>query len=167
MREIHTFDNADETDAFCESRDDATAVISNSPRPGQYSVSVGPAPRDPRDMTLAELFEGVNREYRKREERCRARYETALHEAGVWRVAQAVAQELGLQGREAYQFSAGFCGVPARAADPRAEGLEPVFRQGRKARSEKGVAERCRAAEANLRSTFTYTEFLATQFVAA
>jgi hypothetical protein len=59
-----------------------------------------------------------------------------------------IAAEAGHSGQAARQFTMGFAGYSAKFADPRACGLEPVFRAGRAARQTPDCARRVRARTA-------------------
>ena len=159
MRELHVFNNYETAAEFCDSREDAIGVVSNSPAPGQWTVSTGHAQKHPRDMTAAELFEPLNRALDKQQNEDQQVYEGWLLALGTTEVAEAVAAERGLSGPAACFFEQGFKGVSAAFANPRAEGLEAEFRQGRRAKEEKGMSQRCRAAAAALRSGNPYSEW--------
>lgn len=107
--------------------------------------------------TTAELYAPVNRMYGRLEREDRERYEAWLLAQGVRVVAEEVSTERGLDGKASGYFVDGFTGRDAAVSNPRAEGMEPVFRGGRRAKAEKGMAQRCRAAAAALRSKDGYS----------
>lgn len=114
--------------------------------------------QSPREMSLAELFAPLERAHEKQVLAEAIEYEKELFAHGVAAVAQEIAEDRALAGVELQMFVAGFCGVPASAANPRKQGLEPTFRAGRSARQAKGVEQRCRAAAAALRVQYPFAE---------
>ena len=112
--------------------------------------------QSPREMSLTELFAPLERAHEKQVRAEAIEYEKELFAHGVAAVAQEIAEDRALAGVELQMFVAGFCGVPASVANPRKQGLEPVFRDGRRAKAEKGMAQRCRAAAAALRAKEGY-----------
>lgn len=102
--------------------------------------------------TTAELYAPANRMYSRLEREDRERYEAWLLVQGVRVVAEEVTVERGLEERAAAYFIDGFTGRDAAISNPRVDGMEPAFREGRSARQVKGIAQRCRAAAAGLRA---------------
>lgn len=159
MRE---FDNYDAAVAYLDANDDAQCVLSNTPRPGMWTVSMAkPAGKPVSEMTqseaVADLLAPLARAYEKQDQADRAKYEEWLLALGTAKVAEEVAVDRGLTGAAAEQFCNGFRGVSAAWANPRAQGLEAVFRDGRKAKDEKGMSQRSRAAAAQLRTNNPYS----------
>lgn len=107
--------------------------------------------------TTTDLYAPAGRHFARLELADRQRYEAWLLDQGVNRVAEEIAVERGLEGMPAAYFVDGFVGRPAAVSNPRKDGLEPVFREGRRAKSEKGMAQRIRAAAADLRTQEGYS----------
>lgn len=107
--------------------------------------------------STAELYAPAQRHFARMELADRQRYEEWLFAQGVRQVAEQLAAERGLEGMAAGYFVDGFVGRPAAVSNPRKDGMEPVFREGRRARAEKGMAQRCRAAAAALRTQEGYS----------
>lgn len=108
-------------------------------------------------MSLVELYAPAQRHFARLEQEDRQRYESWLLDQGARVVAEQLAAERGLSGQAAAYFADGFNGRPAAVSNPRKDGMEPVFREGRRAKSEKGVAQRCRAAAAALHAQDGYS----------
>lgn len=108
-------------------------------------------------MSVVELYAPAGRHFARLEQADRQRYEEWLLAQGVNRVAEEIAVERGLEGLAAGYFVDGFVGRPAAVSNPRKDGMEPVFREGRRARAEKGMAQRIRAAAADLRAQEGYS----------
>ena len=108
-------------------------------------------------MSTTELYAPAGRHFARLELADRQRYEAWLLSQGVRQVAEQLAEEKGLSGQAAAYFADGFVGRPAAVSNPRKDGMEPVFREGRRAKSEKGMAQRCRAAAAALRTQEGYS----------
>lgn len=162
MREDHIFDSYEAAAAFLDRREDAECIMKNRPRPGQWTVTTGArSVKDPREMTLVELFEPLGRAYDREDQRQQAQYEAEMLAMGLEQVAHQVAAERGLTDEPAQQFAMGFMGTHAAAATPRIHGLEPVFRQGRKAKEEAGMGQRSRAAAAQIRGKYSFKEWSA------
>lgn len=106
---------------------------------------------------ITELYAPVNRMYSRLEKEDRERYESWLLTQGAHEVAKQVAIERCNDEKAAAYFVDGFTGRDAAVSNPRAAGMEPVFREGRRAKAEKGMAQRCRAAAAALRSQKGYS----------
>lgn len=105
----------------------------------------------PKAMTTAELFAPALRAYAKEEHEAGVAHEQSLLAMGTAVVAEQVAEEKGLSGIEQEMFVLGFRGVHALIANPRKHGLEAIFRAGRAAKNDQGIAQRCRAAAVALR----------------
>ncbi len=111
---------------------DHVSMTTNTPAPGMTRVSFGPLPKTD-DESHDEFMASLRRnEQRQREEKAAAR-EAEVMAAARRIAAQKAAKQFGLEGREAEMFKAGFSGVSAKWANPRAEGLESIFRAGRDA----------------------------------
>lgn len=108
-------------------------------------------------MSTAELYAPAQRHFARLEMADRQRYESWLLQCAAQKVAEEVAAERGLSGMAATYFEAGFAGCNAAVVNPRRDGMEPVFRAGRRAKSEKGMAQRCRAAASALRTQEGYS----------
>ncbi|WP_313569361.1 hypothetical protein [Comamonas terrigena] len=108
------------------------------------------------EPTAAELYAPAGRMYARMEQADRQRYEAWLLAQGVHEVALNVAADRCSTEKAAAFFVDGFTGRDAAVSTPRAEGMEPVFREGRRAKGEKGMAQRCRTAAAALRSQDGY-----------
>lgn len=107
--------------------------------------------------TTTDLYAPAQRHFERLEQADRQRYEEWLLAQGARAVAEETAAERGLEGLAAGYFVDGFVGTPAAFSNPRKDGLEPVFRDGRRAKSEKGMAQRIRAAAAALRTQEGYS----------
>jgi len=107
--------------------------------------------------TTTDLYAPAGRHFARLEMEDRQRYEAWLLECGAQKVAEEVAAERGLEGLAAAYFADGFNGRPAAVSNPRKDGMEPVFRDGRRAKAEKGMAQRIRAAAAELRAQEGYS----------
>ncbi len=107
-------------------------------------------------MSIVELYAPVGRHFSRLEQEDRQHYEKWLLAQGVNQVAKEIAAERGLSGMAAEYFVDGFNGRSAAFVNPRKDGMEPVFRDGRRAKAEKGMAQRCRAAAAALRAKEGY-----------
>lgn len=108
-------------------------------------------------MSAIELYAPAGRHFARLELADRQRYEAWLLECGAQKVAEEVAAERGHEGLAAEYFEAGFNGCNAAVVNPRKDGLEPVFRDGRRAKNERGMAQRIRAAAADLRAQEGYS----------
>ena len=117
-------------------------------------------------MSTTELYAPAGRHFARLEQADRQRYEAWLLAQGVRQVASELAAERGLEGMAAGYFVDGFVGTPAAFSNPRKDGMEPAFREGRRAKSEKGMAQRIRAAAADLRAQEGYSmdEWLETEY---
>ena len=126
----HMFQNREAADAFFDARDadgfSSVSLIVNAAGPGTYQVSWTNEPMESLEAILGRQF----------------KRDAAAAEAGrqadcVSRGRRAAAQEIaavrGLNDRAAAVFVEGFCGTSAKCVNPRAEGLEPIFRAGRAA----------------------------------
>lgn len=109
-------------------------------------------------MSIVELYAPVGRHFSRLEQEDRQHYEKWLLAQGVNQVAKEIAAERGLSGLAATYFVDGFNGRSAAFVNPRKDGMEPVFRDGRRAKAEKGITQRCRAAAAALRVQYPFTE---------
>ena len=107
-------------------------------------------------MSIVELYAPVGRHFSRLEQEDRQHYEKWLLAQGANQVAKEIAAERGLSGMAAEYFVDGFNGRSAAFVNPRKDGMEPVFRDGRRAKAEKGMAQRCRAAAAALRAKEGY-----------
>ena len=107
-------------------------------------------------MSIVELYAPVGRHFSRLEQEDRQHYEKWLLAQGVNQVAKEIAAERGLSGMAAEYFVDGFNGRSAAFVDPRKDGMEPVFRDRPRAKAEKGMAQRCRAAAAALRAKEGY-----------
>ena len=107
-------------------------------------------------MSIVELYAPVGRHFSRLEQEDRQHYEKWLLAQGTNQVAKEIAAERGLSGMAAEYFVDGFNGRSAAFVNPRKDGMEPVFRDGRRAKAEKGMAQRCRAAAAALRAKEGY-----------
>lgn len=107
-------------------------------------------------MSIVELYAPVGRHFSRLEQEDRQHYEKWLLAQGVNQVAKEIAAERGLSVMAAEYFVDGFNGRSAAFVNPRKDGMEPVFRDGRRAKAEKGMAQRCRAAAAALRAKEGY-----------
>ena len=107
-------------------------------------------------MSIVELYAPVGRHFSRLEQEDRQHYEKWLLAQGANQVAKEIAAERGLSGMAAEYFVDGFNGRSAAFVNPRKDGMEPVFRDGRRAKAEKGMAQRCRAAAADLRAKEGY-----------
>ena len=107
-------------------------------------------------MSIVELYAPVRRHFSRLEQEDRQHYEKWLLAQGANQVAKEIAAERGLSGMAAEYFVDGFNGRSAAFVNPRKDGMEPVFRDGRRAKAEKGMAQRCRAAAAALRAKEGY-----------
>ena len=103
------------------------------------------------------LYGPIVDRYKKLEQADRQRYEEFLHAMGTQVIAEQVVADRGLTGEAARFFVMGFIGVNAAIANPRAKGMEPVFRDGRRAKAEKGIEQRIRASAVALRSDGQYS----------
>ena len=103
-------------------------------------------------MSIVELYAPVGRHFSRLEQED----QKWLLAQGVNQVAKEIAAERGLSGMAAEYFVDGFNGRSAAFVNPRKDGMEPVFRDGRRAKAEKGMAQRCRAAAAALRAKEGY-----------
>ena len=108
-------------------------------------------------MNITDLYAPAGRHFSRLEQADRQRYEAWLLEAAARSVAEEAAAERGLTGKAAAYFVDGFAGLSAAVADPRKDGMEPVFRDGRRAKAEKGMAQRIRAAAAEIRGQDGYS----------
>lgn len=116
--------------AFYDARDadgfSSVSLIVNAAGPGTYQVSWTNAPPE----SLEAIFgRQLNRDAAARQ----AGRQADCVSLGRRAAAQEIAVARGLTGRAAEVFADGFCGVSAKWTNPRAEGLEPTFRAGRKA----------------------------------
>ena len=107
-------------------------------------------------MSIVELYAPAGRHFFRLEQEDRQHYEKWLLAQGVNQVAKEIAAERGLSGMAAEYFVDGFNGRSAAFVNPRKDGMEPVFREGRRAKAEKGMAQRIRAAAAALRAKEGY-----------
>lgn len=126
-----------------ENQHDRVSLTTNYPEVGMFRVSFGDDPK----QTYLEFVSGFfgQAERRREEERKEAR-DAEVAEMARWIAAQEAAQASGLSGREADVFAAGFAGHDAKRVNPRAEGLEPVFRAGRAAWAQPESQRRYRVA---------------------
>lgn len=150
------FDSLEEAVAYCDAQPRATAVVSNSPRPGLFSVSLKREEvyGDYRDLMLSLL-----RQEDRAEARDRAEYESELARCALHKIGAELASERGLTDAAAEMFRLGFAGECAKVANPRAQGLEPIFREGRKAKNCADVSRRVRVAVHGIRSNSTFKDF--------
>ena len=107
-------------------------------------------------MSIAELYAPAGRHFSRLEQEDRQEYEKWLLAQGGNQVAEEIAAERALEGMAAEYFVDGFNGRSAAFVNPRKDGMEPVFREGRRAKAEKGMAQRIRAAAAALRAKDGY-----------
>ena len=107
-------------------------------------------------MSIVELYAPAGRHFSRLEQEDRQHYEKWLLAQGVNKVAKEIAAERGLSGMAAEYFVDGFNGRSAAFVNPRKDGMEPVFREGRRAKAEKGMAQRFRATAAALRAKEGY-----------
>ena len=124
------FQSRESAEAFYDDREaedfNHVSLIKNLPQIGEFQVSWGN--QAPEDFTRS-----VSRQIKREAETASAGRQADCVERGRRVAAQKIAAERGLAGRAAEVFADGFCGVSAKWTDPRAEGLEPVFRAGRAA----------------------------------
>lgn len=142
--------------AYYDDEPKATAIIFNSPRPGMATVTLEKTYEygDYRDLMASMLRQEKRREMADREE-----YEAVLVRTGMFAVGAELAAEQGLSGAAAEMFKLGFAGESAKVAGPRALGLEPVFRAGRKAKDDRQAQRRVRVAAHRERSAFNFRQF--------
>ena len=142
--------------AYYEDEPKATAIIFNSPRPGMATVTLDSESEfgDYRDLMAAGLRQEKRRELADREE-----YEAELTRAGQYKVGAELASERGLVGDAAEMFAKGFAGELAKIANPRALSLEPVFRDGRKAKTGSEEQRRIRVAAHGMRADYPFSKF--------
>lgn len=128
MRQYRAFMNYKEAAAFCatlEREGVDCSIVTNTPRPGQFTVNYGEGRTD--WPSFADMVRADDERQRMLNE---AR-ERELLGMGRMIAARAAATEAGLVDRDAEVFADGFCGVPAKLSNPRAEGREAIFRRGR------------------------------------
>lgn len=142
--------------AYYEDEPKATAIIFNSPCPGMATVTMEKAEEygDYRDLMASGLRQEKRRELADREE-----YEAELLRAGALQVGFELAAERGLATEAAAMFARGMAGEHAKIANPRALGLEPAFRAGRKAKEDREVQRRVRVAAHGMRAGYPFSRF--------
>ena len=150
------FETLELAEAYLNDEPTASAIITNSPRPGLFTVTLRKEPEfgDYRDLMAAGLRQEKRRELADREE-----YEAELMRAGALQVGFELAAERGLAAKAAEMFARGFAGESAQIANPRALGLEPVFRDGRRAKDDREVQRRVRVAAHGMRADYTFSKF--------
>lgn len=150
------FETIELAEAYLDAEPAASAIITNSPRPGMFTVTLRKEPEfgDYRDLIVAGLRREKRRELADRDE-----YEAELMRAGAYQVGAELAAERGLFNDAADMFAKGFAGESAKIANPRALGLEPVFREGRKAKNDHEAQRRVRVAAHGLRAGHPFSEF--------
>ena len=144
--------------AYYDDEPKATAIIFNSPRPGMATVTLEKDKSeefgDYRDLMVSLLRQEKRRELADREE-----YEAELTRAAQCKVGAELAAERGQTGASVDMFAKGLAGEHAKIANPRALGLEPVFRAGRKAKDDSEVQRRVRVAAHGMRADYPFSKF--------
>lgn len=157
MIEYKDFTSYDGAQSFCEAREAEghpyVSILTNTPHPGSWRVSWG-------TRQIDASFDGLMREYANifdaREQNAQAQYTQQCEALGRLMAAGEAADESGLSGRDAEVFISGFKGVPAKTANPRAEGREHLFRAGRRAWGEPRWQRAYRAASVRARSMIEF-----------
>lgn len=151
---MHEFTDYDDALLFYQKEGLARALLTNTPRPGMWAVSMEKPTNRPAQTLregIAELYAPINDMYDRLEHDDRKEYEKWLLSQAAFSVAHAVAAERGYADQAATFFVDGFTGCSAKHSNPRSAGMEPVFRDGRRAKDNTGVAQLCRASAAALR----------------
>lgn len=150
------FETLELAQAYLDDEPAASSIITNSPRPGMFTVTMHREPEygDYRDLMASGLRQEKRRELADREE-----YEAELLRAGALQVGCELAAERCLATEAAAMFARGMAGEHAKIANPRAFGLESVFRAGRKAKDDREVQRRVRVAAHGMRADYTFSKF--------
>lgn len=149
MRQHEEFASYEAASARCDTLEAAGeenySILTNTPRVGRYTVAYGESNHDM--LSLASIATADD----ERQAALDEKREQHLLSIGRASAAKLAAVEAGLTGRDAEVFAAGFTGLSAKVADPRAEGREPIFRAGRQAYSDPRWQRASRAAAAAAR----------------
>lgn len=161
MTTQNVFETLELAEAYLDNEPTASAILTNTPHPGMFTVTMHGEPEfgDYRDLMASRLRQEKRLELADRE-----LYEADLLRAGSYGVGAELATERGLVGDAADMFAKGFAGEAAKIANPRALGLEPVFRDGRNAKNGSDAQRRVRAAAHGLRAGYPFSKFAAQKY---
>ncbi|PKO36007.1 MAG: hypothetical protein CVU33_20655 [Betaproteobacteria bacterium HGW-Betaproteobacteria-6] len=152
------FNDQDKAERFFDAMEvenhEYVAMIANTPTTGMYRVKWGEHKREP--QTLTDVLRDINSVFDDREMEARQQYDADCALRGREIAADESAAAAGLTGREARVYSLGFSGASAKFVNPRAEGLEQIFRAGRLAWATPEGQRAARAAAVRARSIIPY-----------
>jgi hypothetical protein len=132
-REFLSVDAADKFIEEIESQGfDAVSRVTNTPRVGMCTVSWGHYIESTESAHEWEL-RTISDIYNRREKEAANEFTAKCNEQGREEAAKQQARAAGYAGRDAEVFELGFRGWSAKFANPRAEGREHIFREGRRA----------------------------------
>lgn len=130
------FASIDAAEAFYEQKEAEgfahVSMLTNTPSPGEFTVTWGHHIET--DETADEWeMRKLGQIFAARESEAEQRFTADCAQYGRQAAAMQLAAAVGYEGRHAEMFIAGFVGASAKHVNPRAEGLEKVFREGRAA----------------------------------
>lgn len=132
FREFASYDEADRFYGVLDAQGyEYISTLCNVPRPGMFTVRWGHlvAPENGHQYEMRVIAQV----FREREQEAADEFNAECTAHGRRAAAEEIAAARGLIGRDAELFADGFCGVAAKWANPRKEGREPIFREGRRA----------------------------------
>lgn len=149
MTEYQDFFNIEEANRLFDTLEamgfEYISTLSNVPEPGMFRVKWGKLEIDTSDEGVLADYERI---YKKEEEEARAAHGKQCLAYARQIAAEQFAEKQEFESEKSREmFIAGFAGTPAKFADPRQFGLEPVFRAGRKAWASKEGQRQYRMAQ--------------------
>lgn len=148
-KKFEEFATRSEADAFYDLKElEGFDSISLTGFEGSWRVNYGML----HEESFEEFMQKVGQSYAESDRLKEEAKEQEFQAKGRMLAGEEAAKSLGLEGSEAWFFAAGFAGVSAKVANPRKEGLEDVFRQGRQAYSTREGQKAARAAAVRIRS---------------
>lgn len=144
------FSSIDAADRFCDELETAGqdwySCAANEPSPGKAVVSWGRSVELAMEEDRADGYTQLARAAEKDEKIDADAFNARCESMGREAAGQALAEVAGHVGIAAHYFVLGFCGASAKACNPRAEGMEQAFRDGRLARNTPDGQRAARAA---------------------
>lgn len=132
-REFGTFRAAESFYDQCDSDGFSyVSTLTNVPRTGMYTVRWGHYV-EPREATHDWAMRKTSEIFQEREDEAASTFTRACEGVGRQEAARQCAAVAGYTGSDAEMFEKGFCGWSAKLVNPRATGMEDIFRAGRKA----------------------------------
>lgn len=145
LREANVRADALEAEGF-----EYVSIVANVDGRGRAEVKYGSLPSVGADRSVLADY---NRIFDAKEKLREEKFTADCWREGRAIVAVEAAAAKGYTGRDAEVFAEGFCGVPAKRADPRAEGREMISREGRAEYGKAEVQRAIRVASEKARST--------------